>query len=112
MEKKLLDYCSYKWKNLFVLPVQENQYQHSGTMLGYINPETSQFYAQLSVAQTNFGRLALGQHVQLRFDAYPYVEFGYVEGVIQYVSSVATDSGFLVNVELPKGLVTNHKTRL
>jgi multidrug resistance efflux pump len=111
-KKNYLITAATSGKISFVLPVQENQYQHSGTMLGYINPETSQFYAQLSVAQTNFGRLALGQHVQLRFDAYPYVEFGYVEGVIQYVSSVATDSGFLVNVELPKGLVTNHKTRL
>jgi HlyD family secretion protein len=50
--------------------------------------------------------------VQLRFDAYPYEEFGFVKGKINYVSKIASDSGFYATVRLDNGLVTNLKTHV
>ena len=49
------------------------------------------------------------EKLYLRFDAYPYHELGYVEGRLGYISKVPSDSGFLANIALPKGLVTNCK---
>jgi len=46
--------------------------------------------------------------VQLRFDAYPYQESGFVSGTLNNISKVALDSGFLGTVKLEKGLLTNH----
>ena len=45
--------------------------------------------------------------VQLRFEAYPYQEVGFVKGKLDYVSPIASDTGFLASVRLQNGLQTN-----
>jgi len=58
--------------------------------------------------QFNFGKIYTGQAVQLRVNAYPYQEFGFIPGKLTYISTIPADSGFLATVELPRGLVTNY----
>jgi len=96
-------------KVVFIIPLQENQFMQAGKTIGYIDPVDSKYYAQVTLPQTNFGKIKTGQQVQLRFDAYPYQEFGIVEGRLSYISKVPSDSGFLANIELPKGLLTNYQ---
>jgi multidrug resistance efflux pump len=96
----------------FIVPLQENQFMQTGKTVGFINPLNSRFYAQVTLPQNNFGKIKKGQMVQLRFDAYPYQEFGIVEGNLSYISKIPTDSGFLANIELPKGLVTNYRNKI
>ena len=45
----------------------------------------------------------------LKFQAYPYQEFGRVKGKIEFISNAPSDSGYLAKVILPEGLVTNYK---
>jgi multidrug resistance efflux pump len=92
----------------FIIPLQENQYLQAGKLLGYINPIDSHFYAETTLPQYNFGKIDTGLSVQLRFDAYPYQEMGFVEGRIDYISSIPSDSGFLATIKLRRGLVTNN----
>jgi len=92
----------------FIVPLQENQYLQAGKLLGYINPNDSHFYAEANLSQYNFGKVHTGLAVQLRFDAYPYQEMGFVEGKLDYVSSIPSDSGFLATVRLTNGLMTNN----
>ena len=99
-------------KIVFIIPLQENQFIQSGKTIGFVNPENSKYYAQVTLPQTNFGKIDTGQSVQLRFDAYPYQEFGIVEGRVKYISKVPSDSGFLSNIELPKGLITNYQKQI
>jgi len=99
-------------KLVFVIPVQENQFVSSGKILGFVNPGNSRYYAQVNLPQANFGKIDTGQKVQLRFDAYPYQEFGFVSGRLSYISKIPSDSGFLANIELPEGLTTNYKMPL
>lgn len=42
----------------------------------------------------------------MRVNAYPYEQFGYVPGKLNYISTIATDSGFLGYAILPNGLTT------
>lgn len=91
----------------FIIPLQENQFLQPGKLIGYINPDDSRFYAETYLPQNNFGKASIGLKVQLRFDAYPYQEAGFVDGTINYISHVASDSGFLATVQLDHGLVTN-----
>ncbi|TDW99151.1 HlyD family secretion protein [Dinghuibacter silviterrae] len=91
---------------VFIVPLQVDQYIQEGKVLGFVDPLNSRFYAQVNLGQANLGKLEVGQRVQLRFDAYPYQEFGYVEGRLQYISKVPSDSGFLANIELTHGLLT------
>ncbi len=97
-------------KVIFIIPLQENQFLNTEKLIGYVNPSNSRYYAQIILPQDNFGKVATGQVVQLRFDAYPSQEFGVVTGSLYYISKIPTDSGFLANIELPDGLMTNfHK---
>lgn len=91
----------------FVIPLKENQYIQPNKLIGYIIPNDTHFYIEAYLPQNNFGKVDTGQHVQLRFDAYPYQEVGFVEGTVNYVSNIASDSGFLTTIRLNKGLITN-----
>lgn len=92
---------------IFALPLQQNKFIEQGRLLGYITPPDNQYYIELSLPQNNLGKLDTGMQVQLRFEAYPYAEVGYVKGKLDYMSPIASDSGFLATVGLPNGLQTN-----
>jgi multidrug resistance efflux pump len=94
---------------VFVIPLQENQFLQQGKLIGYINPDDSHVYAEAYLSQSNFGKIDTGLKVQLRFDAYPYQEVGFVGGTLSYISNIPSDSGFLANIRLDQGLVTNDK---
>lgn len=100
-------------KVAYIMPLQENQFIQAQKILGYVNPQQTHYYAQLILGQNNFGKAQVGQSVILRFRAYPYQEFGTVQGQLSYISNVpSSDSGFLAKVELPNGLLTNNRQKL
>lgn len=107
--RKYIISASVDGKVVFIVPLQEKQFLQSSKLIGYLNPANSRYYAQVILPQDNFGKLQVGELVQLRFDAYPYQEFGYVPGRLSYISKIPSDSGFLANVDLPNGLVTNYR---
>jgi len=111
-ERKYIIKAATNGKVVFIIPLQENQFLQSGKTIGYVNPVNSKYYAQVTLPQTNFGKIDTGLEVQLRFDAYPYQEFGIVEGRLKYISKVPSDSGFLANIELSKGLITNYQKQI
>lgn len=96
----------------FTSPIQENQILEAGKLLGYVNPEKSEYYAETNLSQNNFGKIDTGLMVQLRFDAYPYQEVGFVEGKLSYISNVPTDSGFRATIKLSNGFITNNHNAL
>ena len=99
-------------KITFTVPLQENQFLQHGRLVGYTNPDDSHFYAETNLPQNNFGKIDTGLKVQLRFDAYPYQEVGFVNGTLNYVSNIASDSGFLATIKLDDGLVTNNNKKI
>ena len=111
-KRKYLITAPVDGKIVFIIPLQQNQFLQAGKTIGFVNPPDSRFYAQVILPQDNFGKIHLGQMVQLRFEAYPYQEFGFVEGKLSYISKVPSDSGFLANIELPNGLATSYKREI
>ncbi len=113
-----------KWKEEYIItapidgivilsvPLQENHYVNNANILGFINPKYSKYYAEVILPQANFGKVQIGQNVQLRFDAYPYNEFGIVNGNFHFISTIASDSGFIAQVFLPDGLITTKNVQL
>ena len=92
---------------IFALPLQQNKFLEQGRLLGYITPPDNQYYIELTLPQNNLGKVDTGMQVQLRFEAYPYQEAGFVKGKLDYVSPIASDTGFLASVRLQNGLNTN-----
>jgi len=87
--------------------LQEDQQLKNGQLLFYVQPANASYFVEMLIPQYNFGRIEKGQEVLLKFQAYPYEQFGMVRGRIDYISSIPTDSGFQSKVILPQGLSTN-----
>jgi HlyD family secretion protein len=87
---------------------QQNQFIKNGQLLFYVQPDSMQYYTEMFIPQYNFGKVTVGQDVLLKFQAYPYEQFGSVSGKIEFISTTPTDSGYLAKVTLPKGLTTNY----
>jgi hypothetical protein len=91
---------------------QENQELKNGQPLFYVQPTNTTYFVEMLIPQYNFGKIQLGQQVLLKFQAYPYEQYGAVVGKIDYIYSTPSDSGYLAKVVLPEGLVTNYKKTL
>jgi HlyD family secretion protein len=107
-EKKYLLIAPIAGKVTFVALIQENQQLQSAQTICYINPENSHYFAESIIPQNNFGKVAIGQKVLLKFPSYPFQEYGAVYGKIEFISHIATDAGYFAKVELPNGLETNY----
>ena len=95
-------------KVAFASFIQENQQLQNNQTICFINPENSNYYAEIYIPQNNFGKIRQGQKVLLKLPSYPFQEYGSVEGKLSFISNIATDSGYLAKVDLPNGLITNY----
>jgi multidrug efflux pump subunit AcrA (membrane-fusion protein) len=111
-KKKYLLTAPIDGKIAFATFLQENQQLQSGQIICFINPENSEYYAEVYIPQTNFGKVKMGQQVLLKFPAYPSAEYGSIKGKIDFISNISTDSGYLAKVILPNGLNTSYKKQI
>ena len=112
----------WKQKYLLIAPIdgkiafatflQENQQSKAEQVICFVNPENTEYYAEINIPQTNFGKIKLGQKVLLKFPSYPSQEYGSVNGKIDFISYINTDSGYLAKVILPNGLNTSYKKQI
>ncbi len=91
---------------------QENQEMKTGQTLFYVQPDSLSYFIEMLVPQYNFGKVKKGQQVLLKFQAYPFEQYGAVVGKIDYINTTPSDSGYLAKVSLPQGLITNYKKPL
>ncbi len=92
--------------------LQENQEIKTGASLFSIQPANTSYFVEMWIPQYNSGKVKQAQEVLLKFQAYPFEQYGSVVGKIDNIKSVPTDSGFLAKVILPEGLSTNYKKTL
>lgn len=111
-KKKYLLVAPTDGKIIFASFLQENQQLKQGQVICFVNPGNSDYYVEILIPQYNFGKIKTGQEVLIKFQAYPYQEFGSVKGKIDFISKAPSDSGYLAKVVLPEGLVTNYKKQV
>lgn len=111
------------WKELYLLTspqdgvisfsssIQKNQHLKQGESFCFVSPDNSDFYIETVLPQTNFGKIRIGQKAVVKFDAYPFEEFGFVEGFVDYIYSIPQESGFLARISLPKKLHSNYNVQ-
>lgn len=87
--------------------IQEKEELKANQTVCYINPVNTTSYAEVFIPQSNFGKARIGERVLLKFQAYPFEQYGNVEGIVSFISPVATDSCYAAKVDLPKGLTTH-----
>jgi HlyD family secretion protein len=99
----------FSGKVVFAGILQVNQTISTGQEVFYIQPENTQFFGELAVSQQSFGKTHVGQRVMVRFNGYPFHEFGSVYGEVDYFSDFPVrDSLFFAKVHFPDGLTTNY----
>ncbi len=99
-------------KIAFATFLQENQQLKTNQIICFVNPENMQYYVEVYIPQTNFGKIQKGQDVLLKFPSYPFQEYGSVKGKIDFISNIGTDSGYIAKVNLSQGLLTNYNKQV
>ncbi|WP_140937586.1 HlyD family secretion protein [Sphingobacterium lumbrici] len=81
--------------------LQENQYVTAGQELFYINPGKEDYYGEMYIPQSTSSKVKLKQEVLIKVRSYPYQEYGYLRGKIDYISDIPMkDSVFFSKVSL------------
>lgn len=91
----------------YLRPIELYNYIAQNQNIGFVISDTANYFAEMYIPQTGFGKTKLGQAVILRFQAYPHEEFGQLYGKIKFISSNASDSGFLSIVAIDNALSTD-----
>lgn len=86
---------------VFQLPIQgEGEVVQPGEMMAEIGPKGASLSLQAQMATSDSGSLAKGMPVKMKFDAYPFQDYGIVEGELVEISPTTEE------VETPEGNVT------
>ncbi len=89
-----------------------NQFVTVGEEILSVVPVSNRLVARCLVPLYGSGKVKPGQVVNIKLDGFPYREFGMLEGKVENISLTPRNNFYLVEVSLPKGLVTTYKTKL
>lgn len=81
--------------------LQANQQVAIGQKLFYINPKSEKYYGEVLLSQIASAKVKKGQKVLIKVNGYPYEEYGYLNGKVEYISDIPIqDSVFFTTVSL------------
>jgi hemolysin D len=97
------------------MPVKEPQaYLQAGQLVAQIAPKNAQLVVRAQMPSSESGFLKTGLPVKVKFDAYPFQDYGIVSGKVTWVSPdskvVETPQGKIEVFELEVGLEQNYIT--
>lgn len=99
----------------------KNQRVSVGDILASVIPDgPTEIVGRMLVPSAGFGKVAMGQTVNVKLNGYPYMEFGVLKGIIRSVSAVPemvqTSDGqsivYITEAVFPIGLTTSYKRDL
>ena len=88
----------------------EQQFARAGEELLTILPknETPEVHGRAEVPLAGYGKVAPGMRVAVRLDAYPYREFGTLNGTVADLAEVPDGDRYRATVDFTEPLVTTH----
>jgi HlyD family secretion protein len=91
----------------------KNQQVKKDEIVFTIIPESqSQIIGRISLPVKGAGKVAVAQKVNIRFENFPYMEYGYIIGTVKSISLIPNNENYIVEVELPQDLITNYNIQL
>ncbi|MEK7256481.1 MAG: HlyD family efflux transporter periplasmic adaptor subunit [Bacteroidota bacterium] len=93
----------------FFANVSEQQYLKKGDqVLAVVSKKLNNNYVgQVRLPVKGSGKVEKGQHVNIKFESYPFREFGKVRGDVIKIFPLPKGEDYFVEVNLPNGLVTD-----
>ena len=114
-----------QWKSQYVLtaPIDgkltftkywsKNQNVIAGDVVSTVLPVDSVIVIGLmTIPSSGFGKVALGQVVNVKLNGYPYQEYGVLKGTIVRISSVPDENGYIAEINFLNGLQSTYKEQL
>ncbi|MDX9882110.1 MAG: HlyD family efflux transporter periplasmic adaptor subunit [Prolixibacteraceae bacterium] len=90
-----------------------NQYVTAGSVVFSVVPESQeQIIGKAVMPVTGAGKVKAGQRVNIKFDNYPYMEYGMVYGQVKSVSLVPSNETYIAEITVPQDLQTNYHIAL
>lgn len=104
----------------FVRKWDEGQFMNTGDHYLTVVPDDAQSVIGIvKIPQASFGRVNVGQRVNVKLDGYPYMEYGMLVGTIASLSSVPEESGsgligaqYTARILFPNGMVSTYGKEL
>ncbi len=92
----------------------KNQTVNQGDLVFTIIPIiNNEFIAKLKAPVQNSGKIKIGQKVNIKLQNYPDTEFGMLTGKVKNISLIPDKDGFyLIDVSLPKELITSYNKKI
>lgn len=87
----------------------KNQNVSKGEMVFTVIPvHESKLLGKVQLNRIGSGKVKPGQRVNIKFDNYPYMEYGMVEGRVNRISKVPTNDYYALEVDLPNGMISTY----
>jgi len=91
----------------------ENQNISVGEVaLTVVPKEQSEIVGKLQLPIVGSGKVKTGQKVNIKFNSFPYMEYGTVQAEIASIALVPEEEFYLVTVDIPQALITNYGKEL
>jgi multidrug efflux pump subunit AcrA (membrane-fusion protein) len=91
----------------------KNQQVKKDEIVFAVIPENqSLIVGRISLPLKGAGKVAIGQKVNIRFDNFPYMEYGFLRGTVKNISLMPNNENYVVEVQLPQDMKTNYNIPL
>jgi len=90
----------------------DNQFVNAGEEVMAIVPVCTDIVGKISLPQASSGKVKVSQKVRIKFDSYPYSEYGSVEGIVEKISLVSRENNYVVDVSFKNGLITSYNKNI
>lgn len=87
---------------------KNQQVKKDEIVFSVIPEKQSQIIGRISLPVRGAGKVNAGQRVNVRFENFPYMEYGFVKGTVKNISLIPTNEYYLVEVEMPQDMKTNY----
>lgn len=91
---------------------KNQQVKKDEIVLAVIPNEQSQIIGRISLPAKGAGKVSEGQKVNIRFENFPYMEYGFIQGKVKSISLIPSNENYVVEVDMPQDMRTNYNIPL
>lgn len=91
----------------------ENQVIKQGEILATVIPSSPvNIVVRAIIPISGFGKIEVGQKVNIKLSGFPYMQYGVLRGKIYTVSQVPGEGGFSADIELTEGMTSTYREKI